>query len=141
MSIEYAEVQTLTAEVHVLMVGNRQVTLSMAYQLDQVLTTDIVPFGRVSLQGKNHAPGMWVIGACKPSGELVVSRAEFHGHEWLDFETMGVYRQLVEINDSYFPITGTTGPEIEHKQKQYSDRIGVALGWADLPLIVLAGLR
>jgi hypothetical protein len=42
-----ATVETLTAEVRVLMVGSRQVTLSVYNQLDEVPYADIEPYGRV----------------------------------------------------------------------------------------------
>jgi hypothetical protein len=46
-----ATVETLTAEVRVLMVGNRQITLSVAKQLDWIPLPKLVPFGRVKI---NH---------------------------------------------------------------------------------------
>lgn len=63
-----ATVETLTAEVRVLMVGNRQVTLSVYRQLDEVLLADIAPFGRVN-DGKDI--GTWVVGRKLTTGELV----------------------------------------------------------------------
>ena len=52
MSTDTATVETLTAEVRVLMVGNRQITLSVAKQLDRMdpyeyPTDAFEPFGRV----------------------------------------------------------------------------------------------
>lgn len=44
-----ATVETLTAEVRVLMVGSRQVTLSVAKQLDVVPLESLTIFGRVNL--------------------------------------------------------------------------------------------
>jgi hypothetical protein len=44
-----ATVEVLTAEVRVLMVGSRQVTLSVARQLDWVERSELEPFGRVRL--------------------------------------------------------------------------------------------
>ena len=43
-----ATVETLTAEVRVLMVGNRQITLSVAKQLDEVPIAEIEVFGASS---------------------------------------------------------------------------------------------
>jgi hypothetical protein len=43
-----ARVEVLTAEVRVLMVGSRQVTMSVYNQLDQVKPGEIEPFGRVA---------------------------------------------------------------------------------------------
>lgn len=42
-----ATVETMTAEVHVLKVGSRQVTLSVAKQLDLALVNDMKPMGRI----------------------------------------------------------------------------------------------
>lgn len=47
MSSKTATVETLTAEVRVLMVGSRQVTMSVYNQLDYVAPEQIEPFGRV----------------------------------------------------------------------------------------------
>jgi hypothetical protein len=45
-----ATVETLTAEVRVLMVGSRQVTLSVYSQLDAVPLMAMTPFGRVRVK-------------------------------------------------------------------------------------------
>jgi hypothetical protein len=47
MTTTTAHVEVLTAEVRVLMVGSRQVTLSVYSQLDIVRPDEIEPFGRV----------------------------------------------------------------------------------------------
>jgi hypothetical protein len=47
MSARTATVEVLTAEVRVLQVGSRQVTLSVYRQLDHVPAAEIEPFGRV----------------------------------------------------------------------------------------------
>src|SRR2546430_1925472 len=56
-----ATVEVLTAEVRVLQVGRRQVTLSVVRQLDWVDAADVVPFGRVrtgdTLPGRPRAIG------------------------------------------------------------------------------------
>jgi len=51
-------VTTLTAAVRVLMVGKRQVTLSVFRQLDEVDIERIEPFGRVRDNGKQHLVGV-----------------------------------------------------------------------------------
>ena len=51
-----AHVEVLTAEVRVLMVGSRQVTLSVFRQLDHVRPGHIEPFGRV----RDGAEDGWV---------------------------------------------------------------------------------
>ena len=47
MTTTTARVEVLTAEVRVLMVGSRQITLSVFRQLDRVDSALIEPFGRV----------------------------------------------------------------------------------------------
>lgn len=69
-TIATATVETLVAEVRVLMVGSRQVTLSVARQLDYAKLEDIDPFGRVHLGGEgNH-----IIGRHRTSGALVLAQ-------------------------------------------------------------------
>jgi hypothetical protein len=58
--IHEATVEVLTAEVRVLMVGSRQVTLSVYGQLDLVRPDHIEPFGRVSR--KPHCRDAWDFG-------------------------------------------------------------------------------
>lgn len=55
---ETATVEVLTAEVRVLMVGSRQVTLSVYNQLDHVPSGGIEPFGRVHA-GRSHCGDGW----------------------------------------------------------------------------------
>lgn len=52
-----ATVETLTAEVRVLMVGSRQVTLSVARQLDWIDITQLEPFGRVAIRPPARGDG------------------------------------------------------------------------------------
>lgn len=76
MAIERATVETLTAEVRVLMVGSRQITLSVARQLDRVGLYDLEPFGRIRL-----ASHRWTfIGRCVRTGALVLTH-DYYGHE------------------------------------------------------------
>jgi len=75
-----ATVETLTASVHVLMVGsNRQVTLSVARQLDQVRYSELEPMGRVRLTNRDQ--GFDIIGRERASGALVISGWPAHVHE------------------------------------------------------------
>lgn len=71
-----ATVETLTAEVRVLMVGNRQITLSVARQLDTVKLADLEPFGRVRLDKDRNEllpqEGR-VIGRDKNTGSLALA--------------------------------------------------------------------
>jgi hypothetical protein len=85
-----ATVRTLTAEVKVLMVGNRQVTLSVYRQLDAVRPDQIEPFGRVSDSQDHPTISMgrgyerqvtnptevFVVGRSIDTGALVRSRME-----------------------------------------------------------------
>jgi hypothetical protein len=77
-----AEVQLLTAEVRVVMVGSRQVTLSVYRQLDWVAHHDIEPFGRVhdrydtdGIDQGHSGTTCYVIGKQKNIGALVRSKA------------------------------------------------------------------
>jgi hypothetical protein len=64
-----ATVETLTAEVRVLMVGKRQVTLSVYRQLDTVDLPLMEPFGRVRDSHDGHET--WVVGRRLETSELV----------------------------------------------------------------------
>ncbi|HMH59035.1 MAG TPA: hypothetical protein VK537_07625 [Galbitalea sp.] len=68
-----ATVETLTAEVRVLQVGNRQITTSVAKQLDHVGLNQIEPFGRIRVMIDGHEN--YVIGRDRGSGAL--SLAEY----------------------------------------------------------------
>jgi hypothetical protein len=83
MATATAQVEVLTAEVRVLMVGSRQVTLSVYRQLDPVHTFAIDPFGRVSDEKSEkldwpHDPwyraDVYVVGVDQEDGALVRSR-------------------------------------------------------------------
>jgi hypothetical protein len=108
-----ATVETLTAEVRVLMVGNRQITLSVFRQLDPVRHDQIEPFGRVRSSDKlSHL--VQVVG-CRTAGPHAGTLVR----SWLNPE-----------HGSY----GKTKEEFRAIQ----DKIRY---WQTLPLIVLAGLR
>lgn len=115
-----ATIETLTAEVRVLMVGNRQVTLSVAKQLDRTNFFEdgpgaITPFGRVKTGAKvdfetyKAEPYLEVIGR---------SNRERDRGALLIFE-VGLSRDAAD---------------------QSEDKAALA-EWEELPLIVLAGLR
>lgn len=67
---ETATVETLTAEVRVLMVGNRQITLSVFHQLDRCPAEDVKPFGRVRVTKDLPRDVVEIVGAA-PDGNLV----------------------------------------------------------------------
>lgn len=75
-----ATVETLTAEVRVLMVGNRQVTLSVARQLDEVDFVELSPFGRIR-STREYTSAVEVIGKHRESGAL--ARATVSQPMWL----------------------------------------------------------
>lgn len=54
-----ATVETLTAQVHVLQVGNRQITLSVAKQLDRRRYDAIEPMGRIRTGRTTPAPSQY----------------------------------------------------------------------------------
>lgn len=112
-----AHVQVLTAEVRTLVVGSRQVTMSVYNQLDQVLPRDIEPFGRVNPKDVSDR-SIWVIGREVATGALAQSY---------------VRRSLEGLNDDFVKTcyADMTRQELAEVAKQ----------WSALPLIVLAGLR
>jgi len=73
-----ATVETLTASVHVLMVGNRQITLSVARQLDREAYSALEPMGRVRL---SNDLGCHIIGRRLADGALVIA-AHPEGGYW-----------------------------------------------------------
>jgi hypothetical protein len=66
-----ATVETLAAEVRVLMVGSRQVTLSVYRQLDRVPFAAIEPMGRVRDGKEKTANEVQVVGKSRADGTLV----------------------------------------------------------------------
>jgi hypothetical protein len=124
MGSSSATVEVLTAEVRVLMVGSRQVTLSVYGQLDVVPLSVMTPFGRVRLRGDTQWRDEYghlkirVVGADR-DGRLCASWMDDceYGHGYRYSDPGGDWRGDQELAE---------------------------LAWrhlADLPLIVLAGLR
>lgn len=127
------KIDVLTAEVRVLMVGSRQVTLSVARQLDVVSPSAIKPFGRIRMIRDAPTGYIQVIGSdiddnlvsswireqerfCSRSSPSCRDRRESHdSHEY------HVYEQPPEGFCYY--------NSLEYFQ------------WKSLPLIVLAGLK
>lgn len=121
MSVTTAEVQTLTAEVRVLMVGNRQVTLSVARQLDEFHlgiepAEHFEPFGRVrtGLKTLQLDSNLWRDTMITPQWEWVGRHAQSGDLVRL---ALGSMRDVPE------------------------EEIPLVRSWVDLPLIVLAGLK
>ena len=115
-----ATVETLTAEVRVLMVGNRQVTLSVYRQLDYVYPQWIDPFGRVNANSDRNF--VQLVGSYK--GVLVRSEFERIG------STPG-YRQPDHWDIDRLKIYEARRSEWESLKPHL----------LALPLIVLAGLK
>jgi hypothetical protein len=126
-----ATVETLTAEVRVLMVGSRQVTLSVFKQLDSVdpETDDgdhFQPFGRVR------------------SGEKIRDwdRVDkpYMTDPWLELigrdDRTGVLVRM-QITQSDWHIIAAEAKEFPNELDVYEK----LTQWSELPLIVLAGLR
>jgi hypothetical protein len=109
-----AEVQVLTAEVRVLMVGSRQVTLSVFRQLDWVDDDALAPFGRVHDDATLNADS-------KKLG-LPPDTLQVVGVGLGDTDNAGA---LVRSSVRLYP---------GQKNERYRE-------WDELPLIVLAGLK
>lgn len=109
-----AMVETLTAEVRVLMVGSRQVTLSVAKQLDVVDLAELTTFGRVKL-GREYD---YVIGA-DAYGRLALARYERHGlHSgpWINREDLADGKLTVckaRLGRDYLTLTYLGGRKIQ----------------------------
>lgn len=116
-----AHVQVLTAEVRTLVVGCRQVTMSVYGQLDNVPPNKIEPFGRVNPKDASEH-WIYVVGRHAADGALVRSWT------WRLPEVLEDER-WARFKDKLFPDT---------TRQQLSE---VAAQWSALPLIVLAGLR
>jgi len=121
--MQEATVNVLAAEVRTLMIGARQVTLSVWKQLDLVSADEIIPFGRVSPGDGTyglrvwHGPVVWIVGRHKDTGTLVRSQ--------LPLNDFGMAEHVRSHKN------GLTGPELHDKITE----------WKSLDLIVLAGLK
>lgn len=118
MTTDTATVATLTAEVRTLVVGSRQVTMSVYEQLDWVDPEYCEPFGRVAHKRRRHEVThyVYVVGRSTKDGTLVRSSANLK------------YRRAGE-------------PATEQECEWEIDLSCLAMEWMTLPLIVLAGLR
>lgn len=138
-----ATIETLTASVRVLMVGSRQVTLSVFRQLDVVPFDDVVPFGRVNAV----AGEKFIVGQHKITGELVSALVSFPAAR-LDFDDRVRLNALLAEGQEYAYQRGEASPEYETLREIESEEIDArkryhaALDtYKGLPLIVLAGLK
>lgn len=150
MSTATATVETLTAEVRVLMVGSRQVTLSVFGQLDRVGIHAIEPFGRVHPRDAD-ADRIYVVGRSL-TGTLV--RSEHHAC-WPsedEFQRPGFVKPELSMypREPGHPVRETGRFIVNLPGSPHHGRIlpvawrelrDLADEWEQLPLIVLAGLR
>lgn len=125
--IDTASIEVLTAEVRTLVVGNRQVTLSVFKQLDRVGPEVIVPFGRV------HSGERFYEHSGYGEREEIVDYIEVVGRVADGYAQAG---SLVRARLKYPENIGWGDDPEEHQR-----RLGIYRVWRQLPLIVLAGLR
>lgn len=134
-------VQVLTAEVRVLVVGSRQVTLSVYRQLDTVAFDDIEPFSRVSTRDALTYE-IWVVGRggdgalvrCWLPEPFAWPQAEDRS---LSCRWEGEYLWLQKT-----PAEGVYVRRVlPHVREREAEAFATAQAWRNLPLIVLAGLR
>jgi len=71
MATTEAKVEVLTAEVRALVVGSRQITLSVFRQLDWVKWEEIEPMGRVNDYRDNDPEVWYLVGRSRKDGSLV----------------------------------------------------------------------
>lgn len=136
-----ARVQVLTAEVRVLMVGSRQVTLSVYSQPDTVAFDGIEPFGRVwSRAALTYET--WVVGR-GGNGTLVRSWLP-KPYAWPRADDGSLFCRW-EGDYLWLQDTPAGGVYVRRFLPQARERedeaFAAAQAWRDLPLIVLAGLR
>jgi hypothetical protein len=142
MTTTAARVEVPTAEVRVLMVGSRQVTLSVFRQLDRVDSALIEPFGRV--RDKPADPGsdrVVVVGrSARPAdhGALVRSSLSANYEHQQAWRWRNDREPIFDGDGDGGPMTGEAR---ERAARVCEARARIAAEWARLPLIVLAGLR
>jgi hypothetical protein len=160
-----ARVEVLRAEVRVLMVGSRQVTLSVARQLDTVEPWKIEPFGRVRIDKDATGQMIEVVGSVdgalarsKTSRELNrCSLREDPDQQCTQFkrlwqastaEEQARRAQAREAGLSPPISLPTSSPakralseHAAHDWWGYTDGKPLYEAWEKLPLIVLAGLK
>jgi hypothetical protein len=143
-----AAAETLTAEVRVLMVGNRQVTMSVARQLDRLDLFGygpgaITPFGRVKT-------GMKVEQERVKEGYRRYSKQMLDSNKYFEtymaepvVEVIG--RANIDDADSGQLVIFVVGPrdvdDVCTSDESRAELRAVIRKWEELPLIVLGGLR
>jgi hypothetical protein len=161
-----ARVEVLRAEVRVLMVGSRQVTLSVARQLDAVEPGKIEPFGRVRIDKDPTGQVIEVVGSA--DGVLArsatsrkryrcprdhVGREQQCAQYKRPWRAVDAERQAQEAQARQagvtppVPLPGSSPASralyehAEHDWWGYTDGKALYEAWEKLPLIVLAGLK
>lgn len=155
MSGQTATVEVLAAEVRVLMVGSRQVTLSVYAQLDMVDVDYIEPFGRVHFRKRDAGNFVDLVGKDSRTGVLV--RSSVPRREWVMEEHDETAKDLLQdIRECEW--TASEQERALHPQEAEdfrqlaaAARSSLKIRWsylsskaeetARLPLIVLAGLK
>jgi hypothetical protein len=134
-------VEVLTAEIRVLQVGSKPVTLSAARQLDSVDATAIKPFGRVRIDPKPATGLIEVIGSA--NGILARSSARARKVECPGYATSDLYRGygLPLVMCARHRNTSPGEGAGHHDWTEYAPSQKIYEAWLALPLIVLAGLR
>ena len=129
MTTTAARVEVLTAEVRVLQVGSRQITMSVYNQLDRVEPGEIEPFGRVA--PRDAGPGwVYVVGASARDtdrGALVRSGSEtsaslLHSAQRLRQHAAAIVakvRWLAALPDGRRPAPGEEADRARQLQHRY----------------------
>jgi hypothetical protein len=133
-----ATVEVLTAEVRVLMVGSRQVTLSVARQLDEIDGYEITPFGRIET-GRKHGPRETVVEVIGRAEDGALARAVSTAERVTCRGNAGGD----DPDYSFLTCDEHAGSKLGERHRwtyHYPDR-ETYVAWQELPLIVLAGLR
>ena len=141
MSPNEPSVEALTAEIRVLQVGSKPVTLSAARQLDLVDASEIRPFGRVRIDPKPAAGLIEVIGSV--DGILARSSAtsrkvECPGYNTRPYHDYGLPQVVCRRHRN---TSAADGAGQRHEWTEYTPSQELYETWVALPLIVLAGLR
>jgi hypothetical protein len=165
-----ARVEVLTAEVRVLQVGRRQVTLSVVRQLDWAEAADVVPFGRVRT-GDKPPGGVRAISSFGSSQVKSATPIEIVGStsgvlvrsvSWRtvltctgggdgacpEIQAIDAERRrhvdrsgLPRMSPEYHRLMDKTAAHDVHDWTRYDPDQQTYEKWEALPLIVLAGLR
>ncbi len=124
-----ARVQVLTAEVRTLMVGFRQVTLSVYRQLDWVEPARILPFGRVNTEKRDTDTNVEVLDVVGSASGILARSGTHKSSVYCDGDRRKCGRFTEPAHRS------------GHSYDSFGDGQALWDEWSKLPLIVLAGLR